>query len=71
MESGGAASPDEIRARIVRRASFSFTNHGLANTAIMQALNVMTDGNEVRRLEVGSQSLCQRIVAARESDTSP
>jgi len=64
MEAGGTASADEIRARILRRGSFRFADSGLADTAIIQTLNVMTDGGEVRRLEAGSQSMWQRIVPA-------
>jgi hypothetical protein len=71
METGGTASPDEIRMRIVRRRSFSFADSGFANAAIIRTLNAMGDDGEVRRLGEGFQSLWQRIVPARESDSLP
>jgi hypothetical protein len=71
METGGTASPDEIRTRIVRRGSFSFADSGFANAAIIRTLNAMGDDGEVRRLGDGFQSLWQRIALARESDTLP
>jgi hypothetical protein len=71
METGGTASPDEIRTRIVRRGSFSFADSGFANAAIIRTLNAMGDGGEVRRLGAGVQSLWQRIAPSRESDTLP
>jgi hypothetical protein len=67
MESG-TASLEEIRARILRRGSFSFADFRLANEAITRTLNVMTDDGEICRLEIGSQWVWQRIAMA-EVDT--
>jgi hypothetical protein len=71
MEAGGAASPDEIRTRIVRRGSFSFADSGSADAAIIRTLNTLTDGGEIQRLEDGPQSLWQRVAPEQESDTLP
>jgi hypothetical protein len=69
MEAGGAASLDEIRARIVRRGSFSFTDSAFAKTAMLRTLHAMTDNGEIRRLEEGPQSRWQRISPTGEPDS--
>jgi hypothetical protein len=69
MEAGGAASVDEIRSRIVRRGSFSFSDSAFADTAMIRTLHAMSDAGEIRRLEDGPQSLWQRISPAGEIDT--
>jgi hypothetical protein len=69
MEAGGAASLDEIRARIVRRGSFSFSDSAFANVAMLRTLHAMSDAGEIRRLEEGSQSRWQRISPTGEIDT--
>jgi hypothetical protein len=69
MEASGAASVDEIRSRIVRRGSFSFSDFPFADTAMIRTLHAMSDAGEIRRLEDGSRSLWQRISPAGEIDT--
>lgn len=69
MEAGGAASLDEIRARIVRRGSFSFSDSAFANAAMLRTLHAMSDAGEIRRLEEGSQSRWQRISPTGEIDS--
>jgi hypothetical protein len=61
MEAGGAASLDEIRSRIVRRGSFSFTDSAFAETAMIRTLHAMGAAGEIRRVEDGPQPLWQRI----------
>jgi len=68
MEAGGAASLAEIRARIVRRGSFSFADSALANTAMLRTLHAMSDAGEIRRLEEGPPSRWQRISPTGEID---
>jgi len=70
MEAGGTASPEEIRASIVRRGSFSFADSGFPDTEIMRTLTVMTERGEVRRLETGSRSVWQRIAPAPKNDSA-
>lgn len=69
MEAGCGACLDEIRARIVRRGSFSFTDSAFAKTAMLRTLHAMTDAGEIRRLEEGLQSRWQRISPTGEIDT--
>lgn len=70
MEAGGSASLDEIRSRIVRRGSFSFSDSGLSESAIIQALDLMATNADVRGLEIGPQSVWQHMTPAVEIDTS-
>lgn len=69
MEAGGAASLDEIRSRIIRRGSFSFTDSAFASAAMLRTLHAMTDAGEIRRLEEGPQSRWQRISPTGEIDS--
>jgi hypothetical protein len=68
MEAGGAASLDEIRSRIVRRGSFSFTDPTFAHAAMLRTLHAMSDAGEIRRLE-GPQSRWQRISPTGEIES--
>src|SRR5579863_6923136 len=68
MEAGGAACLDEIRARIIRRGSFSFTDSAFANAAMLRTLHAMNDAGEIRRVEDGPQSRWQRISPTGEID---
>jgi hypothetical protein len=71
MEAAGTASADEIRTRIVRRGSFSFSDSGSADAETIRTLTAMTDGGEVRRLAGSPQSLWQLTAPVSEGDTSP
>jgi hypothetical protein len=70
MEAGNATSLDEIRARIERRGSFTFFDHGCANLAITRTLNAMRDSGEIRFVPSASQALWQRIPPPGEIDNS-
>ncbi|MFZ0804926.1 MAG: hypothetical protein WAN03_02030, partial [Candidatus Sulfotelmatobacter sp.] len=50
MEGEGTASTDEIRRRIIRRGSFSFADSKLAETSILESLQAMINGGEVRQV---------------------
>jgi hypothetical protein len=63
MEGEGTASTDEIRWRIIRRGSFSFADSRVAEMSILQTLQVMSDGGEVRQVHNNSESLWQRTAA--------
>jgi hypothetical protein len=69
MEVAGAASLEEIRARIIRRGSFSFTDLELASAAMVRTLNAMTDGGEVCCME-GTERRWQRFAPAERVDVS-
>jgi hypothetical protein len=70
MEAGGVASLDEIRSRIARRGSFSFADYGLSESAIVQTLDLMAAGTEVRCLENGSELIWQRVAPTGEIEFS-
>ena len=70
MEAGGIAPADEIRARICRRGSFSFSDSTFAEATIIRTLEQLEDRGEFRRVERNGQSLWQRLGAQEEGDTS-
>jgi hypothetical protein len=68
MEAGEAASLDEIRSRIERRGSFTFSDSGFAKAAIVQTLSIMRDNGEIRDVRNGDQALWQKVHPAKESE---
>jgi predicted nucleic acid-binding protein len=68
MEAVEAASLDEIRSRIDRRGSFTFSDSGIAEAAIVQTLSIMRDNGEIRDVRNGDHALWQRVHPAKESE---
>jgi len=68
MEAEEAASLDEIRSRIDRRGSFTFSDSGFAEVAIGRTLSIMRDNGEIRDVRTGDQTLWQRAHPSKESE---
>ncbi len=70
MEAGSAVSLDDIRSRIDRRGSFTFSDSRSADTLITRILNLMTESGEIRCANSGLQLLWQRTLPVHEVDDS-
>jgi hypothetical protein len=68
MEAGEAASSDEIRSRIDRRGSFTFSDSGIAEAAIVRTLTIMRDNGEIRDVRSGDHALWQRVHPSKERE---
>src|SRR5580704_718564 len=66
LETGGAASLEEIHARIVRRGSLAFVEPDSCYSAIFQTLYRMAAGGEIRRIEDHPQPVWERITLVEE-----